>query len=279
MRYVSYYARMTITWDYISIQISLRSSKCHINPSEEILSLSNLVLRLWCIKSPISTVTFNWNKVNIWYLSRTIYSHVIKIVLNFSKMIILPYLKIIFSIILAMAAAITCEDGSEPQNLSLLKYTTSHKTSSSNILWFLKYIFCDLSANKINRQKGCSDNFPTVNLTKWFYFTQLFSHTDPQRSVRTMFMSLFICSCTSYFSTFYIFIYHYSMRIFNNSYYHEWSKNIDIFDKNLISVILGLHFSDEYAQQFLVDSTDDTFYCHYLQGMAKNSFLSSLRYA
>ena len=33
------------------------------------------------------------------------------------------------------------------------------------------------------------------------------------------------------------------------------------------------------SQQFLVDSEEEIFYCHYLQGMAKNSFLRSLRYA
>ena len=42
---------------------------------------------------------------------------------------------------------------------------------------------------------------------------------------------------------------------------------------------VNLYLSNVMSQQYLVDSTDEIFYCHYLQGMAKNSFLRSLRYA
>ena len=42
---------------------------------------------------------------------------------------------------------------------------------------------------------------------------------------------------------------------------------------------VNFYLSSVMSQQYLVDSTDEIFYCHYLQGMAKNSFLRSLRYA
>ena len=53
----------------------------------------------------------------------------------------------------------------------------------------LKLTFLFLAANKLCVQKGCS-NSPTVNLTKWFYFTQLFSHIDHQSFMYTLLLFL-----------------------------------------------------------------------------------------
>ena len=100
------------------------------------------------------------------------------------------------------------------------------------------------------------------------FYTIIFSYWSPEICQDHVYVSFYLFLYIIFFNILHI----YSLLFHENIQYpynHEWSKNIDIFDENLISVILGHHFFDRYTQQHLVDSTDDTFYCHYLQGMAK----------